>query len=107
MSASDTTLFGLTLAQRMAEDSRKADIAFGNGGCMPSHCAVRSHEEAADYTAEIMADIGAEHCAICGRFYLPIDDCLLCGNCLAYENQAWADYQDDVAVALAATNGTL
>lgn len=101
----NTELHGLTAAQRMQEERQEAGRMYG--GPLVSKAAVRTDKEAAEYTQEIMESIGAEHCAICGRWYLPVDDCPLCSNCLAYENQAWQDHQDEVAVALAATNGTL
>jgi hypothetical protein len=104
MVISDSELFGLAVAQSAEEERREA----GRGrGLLISQAAVRTHQEAVDYTAEIMERIGAERCAICGRWYLPVDDCPLCSNCLAYENHVWVDHRDEVAAALAATNGTL
>lgn len=91
----DKALFGLTVAQQAAEDTNEAARIYGGLG----EAAVRDDLEAADYTQEIMEAIGAEHCAICGRWYLPVDDCPLCTHCLAYENQAWADHTEELTQA--------
>ena len=86
------------------EDQREAARMYGGMG---TDLAVRTEEEAAEYTAEIMESIGAERCAICSRWYLPEDDCPLCNNCLTYEEQKEQNHRDEVAAAHAATNGTL
>jgi hypothetical protein len=97
-------VLGLTRIQQMEEEDREAARMYGGIG---PDIPVRTAEEAEEYAAEIMALIGAERCAICGRWYLPVDDCPLCNNCLAYERQAEQDHREEIAVAHAATNGTL
>ena len=86
------------------EDQREAARMYGGIG---PDIPIRTEEEAAEYTAEIMALIEAKRCASCGRWYLPVDDCPLCDNCLAYERQRERDHRDEVMAAMAATNGTL
>ena len=86
------------------EDQREAARMYGGMG---TDVPIRTAEEAAEYTAEIMESIGAERCAICSRWYLPEDDCPLCDNCRAYEEQKWQDRREELGRAHAATNGTL
>ena len=46
-----------------------------------------------------------ERCYICDKLFVGMGP--LCPECKAWEDAAWQDHRDEVAVAHAATNGTL
>ena len=52
-------------------------------------------------------DILKQRECVCGQFFYPEADEALCPACLLWEEQAVRDHRDEVAVAHAATNGTL
>lgn len=46
-------------------------------------------------------------CHLCRELFVQEHDEALCPGCKEGEDQMWADHCDDVAAAMAATNGTL
>jgi rubrerythrin len=78
---SNAALFGLTRAQ-VAEEAR---IEAGRGhGLNTSKAAVRSDEEAADYTAEIMS-LDWKECGLCGAHFVGAPDESECPRCVMQE----------------------
>ena len=83
---SDVTLFGPTVAQQMAQESGQAAMMYG--GLAMSRLAIRTEDEAAAYTAEIMAGVeagepqssGLRYCPSCGEIVFVGQCCPKCNR---------------------------
>lgn len=113
MISSDIRLFGITQAQRMAEDREnwEATIAEWRRWTPPDTYPLSDDElqEIEDIVAEMSQRPAANllsRCR-CGEIYDSRNGEPMCGSCTRYEEQAWADHVEDLEVALAAVRGVL